>query len=69
MTGGLERPVTLVFQGLWTFDLPETSIDVIINFFATLSDERLRTVGRHLAPAGLCGDLPVIFRIYEGSVV
>ena len=69
MTGGLERPATLVFQGLWTFNLPETSIDVIINFFAKLSGERPRAVGRDLAPAGLCGDLPVIFRTYEGSVV
>jgi hypothetical protein len=69
MTGVLERPVTLVFQGLWTFNLPETSIDVIINFFATLSGERLRAVGRDLAAAGLCGELPVVFRAFERSVV
>lgn len=69
MAGGDERPVTLVFQDLWTFNPPETSIDVIINFFVTLSDERLWTVGRDLAPAGLCGDLPVLFRTYETSVV
>jgi hypothetical protein len=54
VTGGLERPVTLVFQGLWTFNLPETSIDVIINFFEARSDQHPREVGREVARADLC---------------
>lgn len=60
--------VTLVVQGIWTNDRPETSIDVIINSLTDPLDERHLAVGRAPRPAGLCGAASRLCRTHDRSV-